>query len=71
VRVSGGGYGGFASDAGPAQPLFLEPRMHAGDVLELFGKSQSGKTEMLYQAMLTTLLPKVREKCTSELERFD
>ena len=49
-----------ATHAAASSSAFLDPRLHASELVELFGRSGTGKTEMLYQIVIHTLLPKVR-----------
>lgn len=65
VRIAGQAYASFADDgsnAAAAAPTgsFLEPRLMSGHLFEIYARSGAGKTEMLYQAIVTTLLPKVK-----------
>jgi hypothetical protein len=51
--------GGAAASAAGSHSFSLNPRLHGGELVELFARSGVGKTEMLYQCVATTLLPKV------------
>lgn len=51
--------GGATASAAGSHSFSLNPRLHGGELVELFARSGVGKTEMLYQCVATTLLPKV------------
>jgi len=62
VRVGGHAHGAFVDDAshaaGGASSL-PKTTLNVGQLLEIYAAGGAGKTEMMYQAIAATLLPKV------------
>lgn len=74
--ISGGGGGSHSGSAAAAAAVAATPaELSTGDVCELFGRSGSGKTEMLYSCIATNILPKVKQQqqhrsCSKRQERM-